>query len=380
LGATLFAGTFLPDSILYDGLYDVSGVTFSELLSDLAGNSDLGQNILAISALTTTYRNAGLDPIHVNVVLVALAGLLLLRICLFYNASPRAPLLVLFLNPSTIFYSQTSTKEILTLFASTLFAFALIRARSVSRLILSMVALLMTYAFRVQSAIPMLAIFFLSYASSRLQQRAWILMFLGLSLTLPILYSSGLIQAEVAEYFRLEFASVTGTAKYVDFGLRQIPFAGLVLLPFRMLQNATEPFPALHIFQFDVGGTTVVSLYSIVTGATVVVTWFFTCEFIRIFWRLIVRGEEGPRQIDSIILYAGLFWLMIATNPFVHTRYLYNVFPIFALISTLNRTHRGAGREQPTCQSVATQQEWQTGPSWAAWCALMAASGAILLF
>jgi hypothetical protein len=347
-------------------------------VDDISASDDLSQNVLAISALTTTYRDAGVEPIYFNILLVAIAGLLLTSICAFHNASPLVPLSVLFLCPSTIYYSQTSTKEILTLFASCLFIFSLARTRGILRLSLGCLSVAMTYAFRVQTAIPMLAVLAISHTSSVFQRRYWLLLFVVLALTLPVLYAVGLVDSEIADYFRVQLVSTTGLAKYVDFGLRRIPLAGLVLLPIRMVQNATEPFPGLNFLQINPGVTSV-SVYGLFGFATVVVTWFFTCEFVRVLWRLLVHGEGGPAQVDSITLYAGLFWLMISTNSFVHGRYLYNVLPAFALVATLNRTFCARNVQQHSMTTLEDLPSWSSAPSFAAWCTLIAASGAIIL-
>jgi hypothetical protein len=378
VGGTLFSRTYIPDSTLYDETYDPSRLDLSAVFSSfLVG--DTNQNILAISALSALCREAEFSPFYLNIVLVALAGLFVLGVCLHYKTTPTLPLLVLFLNPSTIYYSQTTTKEIPLLLTTAMFVFALVAIRGAWRVVGVLAVSALTFLFRVQTAIPMLIVFGISYLSAATRRRGILVAVVGLSSILPFLYSSGSLTTDSVDAYRLDAPSVTGWASNVDAGLRRVPFAGLVLLPIRMFQNATEPFPALVFEEFDFGAQCVIA-YSIVLAASVVVTWFFVCEFVRVLWRLFFHRETGPRRLDSIVIYTGLFWLMVAINPFVHARYLFNVHPVFALVASINRSSRSAASPDGRALPMPTSGGWSTSPSWIGWGALMAASVAILLF
>lgn len=84
------------------------------------------------------------------------------------------------------------------------------------------------------------------------------------------------------------------------------------------------------------------------------------------------KRQSVERHVDSLVLYAGMFWLMVATNPFVHTRYIFNLLPIFALVTAINRNLREktfAASPEPSTEGV---ERWSTAPSWAVWATIVA--------
>jgi hypothetical protein len=376
VGGTLFSRTYLPDSSYYEQA-DFSDATLDDLTAEMR-TEDASQNLVGISALAFLVRKAGLEPVYLNVALVALAGLFFLRTCAHFGVSATAPLVVLFLNPSTVFYSQTATKEILTLFASALFVLIIVGMRGAWRTVGVLAAAALTGVFRFQTAIPMLAALPVLHASFSAKRRTWLAAFGGLALVLPLLYSSGVIQTDTMTLLRLDSVSVTGFAKYVDMGLQRIPLAGLILLPIRALHNATEPFPIVNFEEIDFGARAT-NIYALVLMGTVVVSWFFSIEFVRVLWRMVVKRERGPERLDSIVLYTGLFWAMAATNPIVHSRYMFNILAVFALVATINRHSRDTAVEDRTKIPLAASSRWSTMPSWLGWGALMVAWGVLRL-
>jgi hypothetical protein len=374
VGGTLFTRTYLPDSVLYEQDQSFSKITVDEMLSNL-GDERTNPNMFGISMLASILREVGLDPIYANMVLVALAGLFFVLICNTYGISSTGPLVLLFLNPSTVYYSQTATKEIVTLFAGALFVLVIVTTRGTRRVIGAVPAMLLTFAFRVQTAIPMLIALAVSHASFFTKRRTCLWAFVTISLVLPLLYRSEILGTDSMMLYRQDTPSVTGLAEYIDAGLQRIPLAGLVLLPVRAFQNATEPFPTVSFRDYEYSANAV-NLHWLVLFATVLLSWFFTSEFVRVLWRVIVRRKSGPENLDSIVLYAGLFWLMVATNPFVHGRYLFNILPVFALVGAISRAPTPQDPAEP---STGAPERRSTVPSWLGWCALMVVWGARFL-
>jgi hypothetical protein len=378
VGSTLFSRTYLIDSSLYEQAYNDPDFKLEDIAASVDGD-DTRFNAIGISALGWQLREASIEPIYPNMILVALAGLLLLAVCTHYQASPSGPLMLLFLNPSTIYYSQTTTKEILTAFATALFAYSIVKGTRTWRGLGVLVALLVTGLFRAQTALPMLFTVLFLTVSSVNRRRGFLAAFVGISLVLPYLYSRGIIDTFALELYHADVPSVTSLARYVDSGIQKVPLAGLLFLPIRMFQNATEPFPALQFQESDLG-TNAISVYAVILGISVVLSWFFTCELGRILWRWLAQRQSGPRHLELLVLYATMYWLMVATNPFVHTRYLYAVLPIFALRASLNRASLNAMDSAAMSRVKLISGGWSTTPSWACWGVLMVVSSAIIFF
>jgi hypothetical protein len=369
VGGTLFVRTYLPDSSLYEHIYGISDLTIDDLHANIT-DEGTNENIIGISILAALWRDVGIEPVYFNVLLVALAGLILLSVCNDFGIASTSPLIVLFLSPSTVYYSQTATKEIVTIFLTTLFVLVIATARGTWRVIGASLVIVLASAFRVQNAIPMAFAFLTSYASVARKRRALLGAFIGLSLILPLLYGSGVLDPGSMMQYRIDAPSSTKLADYIDAALQNVPLAGVLLLPIRAFQNVTEPFPVVEFTEIE-RGVSCISIYAIVLVLTVTMTWFFTCEFTRVLWRMIAKRSSRERRVDTIVTYGASYWLMVAANPFVHARYMFCMLPVFALIAATNRKYFAIERASSAEYPEAELEKWSTAPSRAAWTTIM---------
>jgi hypothetical protein len=324
---------YLPDSELYSQLF--SAETIDQSTVAFRYQESHNPNLFGISALATFLENAGIDAYAFNIVLVLATAWHLMRLAKFHGA-PSAPCLAaLLLNPSTVYYSQTFTKEIILVFLTILlFRFADDPTLPFKRLWI-LATIFAAAVVRVEAAAPGLLV--LGTLNTNANRR-WMLFWLGfvaLCAVLPLGYRFGLLSSETVENFRRDAPSLSGLGALVDAGLRNIPFSGLVLLPIRGFQNATEPFPQARIEDLEPG---TINVYGLVLLGTFLVMIRFVIDFGRTFYRLALRRSVAPHRLHRLVFGVSATWVMVATNPFVHTRYLFNVLPLIALAPSAYRS------------------------------------------
>lgn len=314
---------YLPDSELYEWLYSAPRLDVTRVLDDASSHSN--PNIYGISAIAFFLRTLSVDPLIFNCLLVIGTGLTLLGIAKDLGCSPNGALVVLFCNPQTNYYSQTITKEIPLLFLATLF----LRFCNLTKgwlLLLPLVAA--TALIRVQSGLAMVGLVMLFFLlPRRLLLPASRTGLVLLCVTIPLFYDAPGFRGDTAtEFFRESRASALGLGAFIDEGMRNYPMFGFIGIPIRALQNAVEPFPTTIWPDWPS-----FNLYAVVLLGSCALWTIYAFEFFRLGTALLLNRISLPEPALRVFVGAGVFWLLAAVNPWVHTRFLFYVIPAIVL-------------------------------------------------
>jgi hypothetical protein len=358
---------YLPDSDLYTHLYSTTDLSLSRVVDDILHEDD--PNIYGISAIGATLNAAEIDPMWVNMALVVASGWFLRSILRRHGVVSVAALSVLFLNPATIYYSQTVTKEIVVLFATAGFM-NLLDAEWRWWLLVGLVpCIVLTMFLRLQVGIPLVLALVMVKARTNTIRRWFILIFFGLCLVLTSLYSSGVMHSGEADSYRRDQPGQSGLGDIIDTGLRQVPLAGLLLVPIRALQNTMEPFPATR-FEDSAPGT--INVYTIVLLVSFVMSWYFVVEFAMVTYRFLAGTLGDDVRYHRVVCATLLVWMTAASNSWVHNRYMFNIVPVIPVLAVIGRHRSGVA------DGVGGHRARQRVLTWVGWGAVMTFYG--LLF
>ena len=331
--------TYLPDSDVYMTLYARQSIGLWSVAKDILTGTN--PNLYGISAVAHILQEWEIDPLLFNIAMILLAGGILWAFARQVGVSPLPALVLLLANPGTIYYAQTITKEVVSVALTSLFFLAILRRKNRWwRVTLWLVTLAGT-VIRVHFGLAMLlGIIIVSVRTHR--QRLWFFAgAIGVAALMPLLYSEDVVRSHAATSYRTDAPSATGVGNLVDYGLRNVPLSGLVLMPVRAMQDATEPFP--KVVALDTGMNSV-NVYSLILVASFFIFARWVVEFTLIAGRFLAGRLKGSQATMETIVLILLFWGLVACIAWVHTRYLYCVVPMFGMACAMcNKESRARG-------------------------------------
>ncbi|MBI5502670.1 MAG: hypothetical protein HY907_20660 [Deltaproteobacteria bacterium] len=341
--------TYLPDSDGYMSLYAHQDISLWSVTHDILTGTN--PNLYGISAVAHILTEWEIEPVFFNMALILLTAGILWAFARQVNVSPLGALVLLLANPSTIYYAQTITKEIVAVALTTLYFLAMLRRKNRKwRITLWLVTALMTLI-RVHFGLGMLLGILLVSARQK-RQRLWFLAgAVAVAAVMPLLYSEDVVRAQAAENYRAEAPSATGVGNLIDQGLRDVPLSGLAFIPVRALQDATEPFP--KVLSLDIRMNSV-SVYSLIVIASFFIAIRWVVEFTLIGARFLAGRLTGSAATMETVVLILTLWGLVACIAWVHSRYLFPVLPMFGLGCAMVQRESRERDERPGMMRWAT--------------------------
>ena len=306
------------DSILYESLFK-DGIDANFIVA----NYSTMPNVMGISVLAALARRAGIDIFTLNLMLLLVTGWILVRIAAILHLSPALPLACIYLNPVSVFYCQTATKEVPLMLGCTLLAYLSLRFRKALPFFALPVLAGITFM-RVQTGVLLGVLVVLGTLRYRVALR---FIWTGLFIFFALLPLTSFTEFWTGADSYQEMSGRVGIGKFIDFGLKTIPFAGYALIPLRAIQNALDPFPFAPLLN---DGKSVWSLYAIFGQLSFYFYSYIFVGLIPLLWRYLRGRIEPSRKKSVLILFVIFGWFSVAIVPYVQGRYLFPFLPLAA--------------------------------------------------
>ena len=286
-------------------------------------------NVIGISyfySVIDTY----FDYFTFSCILVLSANIVLFKALKYLNlvSGRKVIFLCLFvMNPQTIYYVQSPTKEIFLYFLSCLILF-FISMNNFNLFKLISFSSVTTFL-RIQSGLSLFSSFIASFLPKKTRVRLVSFVFLCFCSLLPLLYSLSIFNTYLNAGEDYLAAETTGAG--IGVFIRNIEqstlFVGSVTVPIKIFQNIIDPFPLSFLY---IKGS--VNFYSIkdilaffMLGYIVLFSffWFMKINFFRF------RPGLSYKYSSLVFVIITVSFLFVGLNTFIHGRYLYPSMPFF---------------------------------------------------
>lgn len=331
VGSKSISREVLPDSMLYRTLYSVEHHDLKYIYSNKYKQQITTKNIAAFAYLQKKYLGYEYIDFYINLLLYLVAFVFFVKILLFYEIKSKWPCFLFVINPDAIYYVQAVCKEIPLLTLSLFFVFQILKNKT------AIMSILLSIVFRYQIGLA----FILTQIISRFRSRLILVLFVFLfvSAALPLAYNLPSIRGpvEAGEGFE-KLSPGTGLGSIVRSWQTEYYFSGTFVLPFKVIQNLLEPFPRFNIYEYGK-----LSIYCVRAQLTQMLFIYFILFYIfTTFLKFSFKQYriENSEFINSDVMKVGrekievfiyISLLVVSVNPFIHGRYLFNVFPFFII-------------------------------------------------
>lgn len=320
-----YSGGIVDDALVYQSFQDNPRGVLEENLKNYIGPVMLAYLMRGIPA----------GDFWINAVFVALSGLVLLKLLKLMNINRSWPLLFLFLNPETIFYSQGFLKEVPMQLAFLLFVYGFLKKNYL--VVVLGVGLAVLFRYHIAVLMGVILVFYWLPYRNKVREAFWLSFILFLFM--PLFYdlvAEGFLSAS-AEYYTQ--GSVFGLGQWLTRGMQNLPLFGYIALPLHGLQNLLEPFPAVTLF---VRGPGIINVGFLMMAGSLFVMVSFYIVFIVQSWRLVTGAyrKDFSQPMVKLLLILMLTVLFMGVSPFVHHRYLFLILPLLPLLAFLGRPIR----------------------------------------
>ena len=257
------------------------------------------------------------------------------------KSSDKNVFLLFLLNPQTIYYIQSPTKEILLYICSIIFLIALLKLKvkfksTVSYLVISVFGLII----RIQYGLSFITSIFSLILKKNDRIKYVCITFFVLILFLPIIYQLDFLHTYLVSGERFDNSSANGTG----FGLilrnyEKVYFGfTLISVPIKIFQNILDPFPSInllydHVFNF----------YGIKDALSFIFIGYVTLSVFFIIVSIIygARRYRFIYELNSILfVIITIMYFFVGINTFIHGRYLYPILPIVMVFYFLSKKNR----------------------------------------
>jgi hypothetical protein len=314
-----FSRIIIPDSFIY--------VNYSESTDNLLMLFSLKgtKNYIGPAFLAQIMKDIQYGDIIVNIFFIGIAGIYFIKILRFLQINSPLPLIMLFLNPESIYYSQGFLKEIPSLLCVTMFVYYFLKRRYRYLIPIILVAGVLRY----QIGLILILILLTEIIPTKYKLKAFHAFLFLMFALLPVAYKY--ILPMHAYYSYREDWSGWGIGSGLVSALQKVPFFGYIGLPIRSLQNLFEPFPHVELFY---GGEGIINIYFVVMAISLFMMIFFYSIFIiRSFYFIVGKYRNKISEpLYRLLFIIIIFVILTGINPWTHHRYAYPIIPFISFI------------------------------------------------
>lgn len=312
-----FSRIIIPDTFIYK--------SYGESQNTIITTLDI-KNYIGPAFLAYVMKDIPYGDIIINILFIGIVGIYFIKILKLLNINSTLPLLILFLNPESIYYSQGFLKEIPSLLFVTMFAYYFLKKKYVYLVPIILAAGI----FRYQIGLILILILCMEIFPKYKFKILHLFLFLLFAL-LPVVYIY-LVPAEL--YYLYSAGSEIpplGIGSIIFSSLQNIPLFGYVGIPIRILQNLFEPFPRVPLFY---GGEGIINLYFVTMLISLFIMVFFYIIFFKssFFFILGKYRNKMSEPLYRLLFIILIFAILASINSFVHHRYMYPIVPLMSFM------------------------------------------------
>ncbi|MDX9988226.1 hypothetical protein [Thiothrix unzii] len=316
----------IPDTYLYLSVIDDHD-PISSIFNSVVKNT-IGPSLIWYVA-----NGSWLIVIIINAIFLYWSCYYIFRLCELYNVNSELPILLIAMNPVTIFYMIGALKEIPTMLFILGFFYYIIKEKTIKWLVFSLLLII----FRYQLLIPLVIFIIMYFTNKNGMYKKSLYLIVLLCLAFPLINSLNVLSNSATEIFREEQLSNIGSTlgASIEHIRSNIYILSAIAIGIRILQSILEPL--FYPFQyplFMVDG--VIGIYPLFSFLSFVLTSYFIFKFIYLL-PINLRAKQATKNKQAIFALAFLFLIPVAGFSFIHHRYIYPIIPIIIIAVTVHK-------------------------------------------
>lgn len=318
-----FQSIIIPDTILYYSTIDFQNVIQSIFLSAV-------KNTIGPSFIWYISNGNWEYTILINGILLFLTSryiIFLSQKLKIKQSKTLVSLLILIIQPNTIFYMIGALKEIPSMFLLTGFVYYFLERKYI-KLFFFMILLV---TFRTQLVFPLVFVLILRFLSIKKSTKMSLCIMILISAFYPILKELTIFANGAADVYR-EIESGSGLGQKIEYIRSNVPVLSILAILIRIFQTITEP--VFIFFKISENGNFQIFRFVMVSSFFLMGYYFIHCLkniYLSLKHKIIVNPDIA--WILAIIILIGF---PTAGFSFIQYRYLYPLFPLILISANCN--------------------------------------------